>query len=135
MCFYYNDECATYSEIVRRAIKDHRCISCGETIKAGDLYIYGSGVFEQSGFCVKVCSSCKKTQILIYEKELEEGCTEQSAWASLVEIKQYCIYEKFQMATYEEGQVYLGELLEIQNKEKIRIKLEMKERNKDVIHN
>ena len=131
MCFYYDSESSVYREIVRQAQKPHKCESCQEVIESGDLYIYGSGVFDHKGFLVKVCSACKAAQIKIYEKELAEGCFGQEAWCSLVEVGIYCKEEGFPMESKENGQLYLESLRVIQEEEKERVKQEKKNRKKN----
>lgn len=107
MCFYYDSESAAYKEKVRQARKDHKCQGCDNLIKSGDLYIYGSGIFDNSPFDVKICAQCKLTQLKIYEKELEDGCHPQESWCTLVEVGDYCRCEGFKMSEYEESQQYL----------------------------
>ena len=131
MCFYYDSEASVYREIVRQAQKSHKCESCREVIEAGDLYIFGSGIFDHHPFQCKICSRCKATQIKIYEKELEEGCFGQEAWCSLVEVEIYCREEGFPMESKENGQIYLESLRVIQEEEKSRIKQEKKDRKKN----
>lgn len=46
------------STTIRKARKDHRCVECRETIKAGDRYEFVSGVWDGEPAAYKTCLSC-----------------------------------------------------------------------------
>lgn len=58
MCDVADETTKGWTEKWRIARKEHRCVGCHETIRAGDRYHYGSGVFDGSGFSVKHCARC-----------------------------------------------------------------------------
>ncbi len=132
MCFYYDSQSAYYSEKIRQARVEHRCLSCNDLICIGSYYVYGTGIFDGNPFDSKFCGRCKLTQIKIYEHELAEGCHPQESWCTLQEVKLYCDETKFKWESHEDGQIYLHSLREIQDAEKFRLKTEKKNRKKDV---
>jgi hypothetical protein len=44
--------------VLRTARKEHRCIYCGEPIRAGERYVYQTGVYETYWFVNKMHQEC-----------------------------------------------------------------------------
>lgn len=42
----------------RRARKEHRCTYCGEMIPVGEVYVYQTGVYEESWYTSKMHDEC-----------------------------------------------------------------------------
>ena len=74
MCFIADEYAEVYHAHSRRARKDHQCYECNDGIKAGEIYEYGSGVFDGRGFSQKTCRRCVYDRARIYQIERRNGC-------------------------------------------------------------
>jgi hypothetical protein len=63
---------SAYVETKRRARKDHRCVECERTIRAGSEYLYISGVWDREGQSFKCCLRCADVRTLV--QGLDDGC-------------------------------------------------------------
>lgn len=110
MCFYSDEQAECYSEETRKARKQHKCHGCGETIERGQLYIYGHGVFDGSGFSSKVCGVCRLHQIRIDEYELNvEGCRYPESWPMPEDLPQWLYdHPEFVRSSVADGQERLS---------------------------
>ena len=53
------DSCTVYNEKDRKARKPHKCLECGRIIEPGEIYIYGSGIFDHAPFNHATCADCQ----------------------------------------------------------------------------
>lgn len=113
MCFDYDEYATVYGETTRRARRDHTCCGCGRKITRGQLYVYGSGVFDGAGFSRKICGACRVDQrsIDVYERTVE-GCKYPYSWPDPSDVAGWFRHhEGFRRATVEEGQSHLSATL------------------------
>lgn len=80
MCSCDYESADVYREMTRNARKDHRCAECRTTIKAGDTYLYASGIWDgrpdSFAFCTD-CEALKKEWFALARKDgLCEPCWE-----------------------------------------------------------
>ncbi len=47
-----------FTQVNRKARKDHKCCECFETIQKGETYSYTSGVWDGTGQSFKQCTNC-----------------------------------------------------------------------------
>ncbi len=85
MCFYGDETAEVYHSKIRRSRKSHRCDCCGSVILLGEIYEYGSGIFDGDPFCFKSCGSCELLRWLIHVYELADGCRQYESWAPMDE--------------------------------------------------
>ena len=52
------DVAECYRETSRKARKNHDCEECLRGIKAGDNYVYGSGIYDSRPYSVRYCLRC-----------------------------------------------------------------------------
>ena len=52
------DPPAVFSETKRRARRDHVCVECGRTIRAGEQYRFVSGLWDGRWSSHKMCRHC-----------------------------------------------------------------------------
>jgi hypothetical protein len=110
MCFYYDDYASVYHEQVRTARKPHKCDHCRREIAKGQRYVYGSGVFDGSGFSLKACGACELDRYRIHIIELGEGCSPHDSWADMSsdDVIEWMHYHDFDRSTPDEGQRFLA---------------------------
>jgi hypothetical protein len=60
MCEIGDDDgyASVWSEKQRRARKQHRCTSCGGSIRPGDLYLNHFSIFEGDATSARLCAAC-----------------------------------------------------------------------------
>lgn len=88
MCFDY-DPCEAYTEVYRRARKNHRCDSCGALISAGSVYLNETWIFEGEPGSSKICARCGLQRERIHEHELAEGCRQYQSWIRFGDLCDY----------------------------------------------
>jgi hypothetical protein len=49
-----------FTQVNRKARKEHKCCECSETIKKGETYSYTSGVWDGTGQSFKQCTNCRE---------------------------------------------------------------------------
>jgi hypothetical protein len=89
VCFY-SDDYPEFSNVRRvKARKPHRCVSCRETIPAGEEYEHHAGKYDGFFYSDKLCRRCCYDRNRIVEHELAEGCWWDESWPSFDEMAEY----------------------------------------------
>ena len=52
------DPPACFTEVWRRARKEHQCYECGDAIRPGDRYVHASGIWDGHPDSFKTCEPC-----------------------------------------------------------------------------
>jgi hypothetical protein len=79
---YGADAPECYSEVKRKARKDHRCYECHITIHKGDTYTYISGIWDGRPDSFKNCEACCILKEYVYS---ESDCDEYPPMGCLLE--------------------------------------------------
>ncbi len=53
-----------FTQVNRKARKDHKCCECFETIQKGETYSYTSGVWDGTGQSFKQCTNCHEIIVI-----------------------------------------------------------------------
>jgi hypothetical protein len=80
VCFYYDDICSIWVESRPKARKGHKCVECGGTIVAGEVYHKVNFVFDGSAGTYKECDRCESVRNRVAEIEREHGCHGGEEW-------------------------------------------------------
>jgi hypothetical protein len=80
MCYEPDEYYECYESAIRKARKPHKCDGCFQPIESGDLYKYGSGIFQGEPVVDRVCGACELRVYRLHIIELAEGCPPWSSW-------------------------------------------------------
>lgn len=80
MCYEPDEYYECYESTIRKARKPHKCDGCFQPIEAGELYKYGSGIFQGEPVVDRVCGACELRVYRLHIIELAEGCPPWSSW-------------------------------------------------------
>lgn len=80
MCYEPDEYYECYETTIRKARKPHKCDGCFQPIGAGELYKYGSGIFQGEPVVDRVCGACELRVYRLHIIELAEGCPPWSSW-------------------------------------------------------
>lgn len=74
MCFDgESPEC--FTQIIRKARKEHKCYECRRLIAKGEQYEYSSGIWAGEAQSFKLCLDCVNLKSKIEAIELSHGCS------------------------------------------------------------
>lgn len=82
MCSCDDNPPKVFSQVVRRAAREHRCYECGRTIAKGDLYQVSSGVWDGGPESFKWCDTCTTVANLVEGYDRETRSAERASASS-----------------------------------------------------